>query len=55
MHTKSSKERRPRLLFIVNTVHFFISHRLPLATAALEEGFDVHLVIGPRWVVRLGC
>jgi len=60
MHIKSSKERRPRLLFIVNTVRFFISHRLPLATAALEEGFDVHLAAPgtqdeAQVVIEAGC
>lgn len=32
-----------RLLFVVNTPEFFISHRLPLALAAREEGFEVHV------------
>ncbi|MCD5971709.1 glycosyltransferase family 4 protein [Pseudomonas sp. CDFA 550] len=33
----------PRLLFIVNVDWFFLSHRLPLALAAKEAGFEVHL------------
>ncbi|UVJ42788.1 glycosyltransferase family 4 protein [Pseudomonas sp. LS1212] len=32
-----------RLLFIVNVDWFFLSHRLPLAIAAKEAGFEVHL------------
>jgi len=35
-----------RLLFIVNESYFFYSHRLPVARAALEAGFEVH-VAGP--------
>lgn len=32
-----------RLLFIVNVDWFFVSHRLPIALAAKQEGYDVHL------------
>ncbi|MGB3290082.1 MAG: glycosyltransferase family 4 protein [Burkholderiaceae bacterium] len=32
-----------RLLFVVNNPAFFLSHRLPLAQRAREEGFDVHV------------
>lgn len=32
-----------RLLLVVNVSWFFISHRLPLARAALSAGFDVHV------------
>jgi glycosyltransferase involved in cell wall biosynthesis len=32
-----------RLLFVLNDASFFVSHRLPIATAAIEAGFDVHL------------
>ncbi|MDR3504200.1 MAG: glycosyltransferase family 4 protein [Legionella sp.] len=32
-----------RLLFIVNDAAFFISHRLPLAIGAKENGFEVHV------------
>jgi glycosyltransferase involved in cell wall biosynthesis len=32
-----------RLLFVVNDTAFFLSHRLPLAIAAREAGFDIHL------------
>lgn len=33
--------RKPRLLFVVNVDWFFLSHRLPLARAAREAGFEV--------------
>ena len=33
----------PRLLLIVNDAGFFISHRLPVALAARDAGFDVHV------------
>jgi len=33
----------PRLLFFVNNPAFFLSHRLPLALAAREAGFEVHV------------
>lgn len=32
-----------RLLFVVNNPAFFLSHRLPLALAARDAGFDVHV------------
>lgn len=35
------------LLFIINTPEFFLSHRLPLAVAARNAGFTVHIATGP--------
>lgn len=35
-----------KLLFIVNVDWFFISHRLPIALAAIESGFEVHIACG---------
>jgi glycosyltransferase involved in cell wall biosynthesis len=32
---------RPKLLFVAPTAGFFLSHRLPLAIGAREDGFDV--------------
>jgi glycosyltransferase involved in cell wall biosynthesis len=32
-----------RLLFVVNSPAFFISHRLPIALAAKKEGYEVHV------------
>jgi glycosyltransferase involved in cell wall biosynthesis len=32
-----------KLLFIVNVDWFFISHRLPIALEAIEEGYEVHI------------
>jgi glycosyltransferase involved in cell wall biosynthesis len=31
------------LLFVINDLDFFISHRLPIALAAKAEGYDVHV------------
>lgn len=33
----------PRLLFVVNVDWFFLSHRLPVALAARDAGFEVHV------------
>lgn len=38
-----SSHKKPRLLFVVNVDWFFESHRLPIALAALQAGFDVHV------------
>jgi glycosyltransferase involved in cell wall biosynthesis len=35
------------LLFVVNIPEFFLSHRLPLAVAARNAGFTVHIATGP--------
>ena len=35
--------KAPKLLYVVNIPRFFLSHRLPLALAAREAGFDVHV------------
>lgn len=35
-----------KLLYVVNIDWFFISHRLPIALAAIENGYDVHLACG---------
>lgn len=35
-----------KLLFIVNVDWFFISHRLPIALAAIDKGYEVHLACG---------
>lgn len=35
-----------KLLFLVNVDWFFISHRLPIAIAALEHGYEVHVATG---------
>jgi glycosyltransferase involved in cell wall biosynthesis len=32
-----------RLLFVVNDAGFFVSHRLPIALAARDDGFEVHV------------
>lgn len=35
-----------RLLIVVNTTEFFLSHRLPIALAAKSAGYDVHIATG---------
>lgn len=37
----------PRLLIVVNELHFFVSHRLPLALAARDAGYEVHVATRP--------
>ena len=32
-----------KLLFIVNTDWFFLSHRLPIAIEAINQGYEVHI------------
>ena len=43
MATDVCSEFEKKLLFIVNVDWFFASHRLPIARAALEAGYEVHL------------
>ena len=43
MSIGSMIEMKCKLLMVVNVDWFLISHRLPIALAALEEGYDVHL------------
>ncbi|HEX5515970.1 MAG TPA: glycosyltransferase family 1 protein, partial [Pseudolabrys sp.] len=33
----------PRLLYVVSEDWYFLSHRLPMARAARESGYDVHV------------
>lgn len=37
---------RPVLLYVVNVAWFFTSHRLPVALAAREAGYDIHVAAG---------
>lgn len=36
-----------KVLFVVNTPEFFLSHRLPIAVAAKESGYEVHVASAP--------
>ncbi|HJM51190.1 MAG TPA: glycosyltransferase family 4 protein [Alphaproteobacteria bacterium] len=36
-------DRTPVLLFVVNEPYFFVSHRMPLALAARQAGYRVHI------------
>lgn len=37
----------PRLLFVVNRSRWFLTHRLPIAERARDEGFEVHVAAPP--------
>lgn len=47
---------KPRLLMVLNDAPFFISHRLPVALAARDAGYEVHIAVpfdlGPVDVIR---
>lgn len=46
---------KKKLLFIVNVDWFFVSHRLPIALAAMQEGYEVHLgtaLTGKEYALR---
>ncbi len=42
-HSVVASHERRRLLMIVNDAGFFLSHRLPVALAARDAGFEVHV------------
>jgi glycosyltransferase involved in cell wall biosynthesis len=42
----SQPRQRPRVLYVVSEDWYFHSHRLPLAQAAIREGFDVAVATG---------
>ncbi len=37
------RHAKPRLLYVVNIPRFFVSHRLPLALAARDAGYEAHV------------
>jgi glycosyltransferase involved in cell wall biosynthesis len=43
----SASPARRRLLLVVNHAGFFVSHRLPVAVAARDAGYDVHVATAP--------
>ncbi len=45
--TQAIADKRVKLLFIVPEASFFLSHRLPLAKAALTAGYDVSIACPP--------
>jgi len=56
----SDERPGPRLLFVLNDAPFFVSHRLPIAKAAIREGYDVHVAVphdteATRIIQRAGC
>lgn len=38
----------PKLLYVVNDAHFFMSHRLAVAQHASSEGYEVHVAAPPQ-------
>ncbi|MES2662031.1 MAG: glycosyltransferase family 4 protein [Pseudomonadota bacterium] len=38
--------KKRKLLFVANVDWFFLSHRLPIAQAALQNGYEVHIATG---------
>ena len=42
------KHRKPLLLIVLNSFPFFLSHRLPIARAAIDNGFDVHVATADK-------
>jgi glycosyltransferase involved in cell wall biosynthesis len=43
---RSQSKMTQKILFVVNADWFFLSHRLPIALAAKNMGFDVHVAVG---------
>jgi glycosyltransferase involved in cell wall biosynthesis len=43
----------PRLLFVVNDLTYFASHRLPVALAAKADGYEIHVAAPPGNSARL--
>jgi len=37
---------KKKLMFVVNVDWFFMSHRLPIALAAIQQGYEVHIATG---------
>jgi glycosyltransferase involved in cell wall biosynthesis len=46
---------KQRLMLVVNDLRYFISHRLPIAQAALKSGLDVHVAYGELGGAEVGA
>lgn len=46
MPSTNARNRKQKLAFVVNHASFFVSHRLPIAEAAINEGWEVYLLTG---------
>lgn len=46
-HLSTTRSRKRRLLYVVSDDRFFRSHRLPLAEAAVQDGYDVTVASPP--------
>ena len=36
----------PKILYVVNDLEYFLSHRFDIALAAKQKGYDVHVYYG---------
>lgn len=45
--------KKIRIAYVVNNAAFFVSHRLPIALAAIDQGFEVMLIAGKAGVIEL--
>ena len=48
-----SNHKRKRIIFFINHVAFFISHRLPIAEKLINEGYEVFLITGQGGSVEM--
>lgn len=46
MNSISKRSKALKLVFVVNHVAFFVSHRLPIALAAKRKGYEVEIITG---------
>ena len=42
----NDSSRRKKLVFFINHLSFFCSHRMPIAIKAIQNNYDVHLIVG---------
>lgn len=54
MGRSSVKPRGRKLLFVVNELGFFLSHRIPIAIEAVRLGYEVHVAYGELGAGELG-
>ena len=46
--------KNKKIIFFINHVAFFVSHRLPLALEAINRGYDVELITGQPGSISMG-
>ena len=42
-----------KIIFVVNKISYFISHRLPIGTALIKKGFEVHVIAPDEYLGNL--